>query len=116
MTDGTYEEAIDVFLYESRRNYWYDPETYLVATGSFRGSASFGQELDIPLWNATIKGPPKIEKYIDSNRGFDYTLNIVFKKTGTYPWYTDRTFSHFTPLLFFTNGAGMAIGLTNTDS
>ncbi|XP_049856400.1 uncharacterized protein LOC126336585 [Schistocerca gregaria] len=112
-TNVTYEEAVDLFLYETKLDSTTSRvQTYLKASGSFSGIVSYGQELDIPLWNATINGAPLIHSYISDVHGHKYTLKIVFKTSGIYPWYTTRILSTFSPIHTLTNGVGIAIGLS----
>ncbi|XP_049798972.1 uncharacterized protein LOC126234330 [Schistocerca nitens] len=114
-TDGTYDEEVDLLVYEKKiGRVSSEDETYLVATGSFNGTVSFGQELDIPLWNATLNSAPPVQHYFYSTGGYEYTVNIVFKKDGIYPWYTARNLSDYSVIDSRIDGSGIAIGLTYT--
>ncbi|XP_049856403.1 uncharacterized protein LOC126336588 [Schistocerca gregaria] len=109
--NGTYEETVDLFLYETKLS-TSPAQTYLLASGSFNGTANYGQELEIPMRNTTLDSAPQVGAYVNSNNGFSYTLNIVFNKTGIYPWYRTRALSTYSVVSPFSNGAGIAIGLT----
>ncbi|XP_049951258.1 uncharacterized protein LOC126458336 [Schistocerca serialis cubense] len=113
-TSGSYKEEVDIYVYETVLASGSGSQTYLLASGSFNGTARFGQELDIPLRNATLNGAPPVGQYFNAYRGYKYTVNIVFKKTGIYPWYTTRTLSTYSVVSSMTNGVGIAIGLSYT--
>ncbi|XP_049856399.1 uncharacterized protein LOC126336584 [Schistocerca gregaria] len=114
LSNGTYEEEVELRLFEWKLSV--SPvQTYMVASGSFKGTARHGQELDIPLTNGTQGHPPRVEKYQYSTSGpkyYKYTLDIVFKTTGIYPWYTTRYLSSYSPINSLTNEPGIAIGLS----
>ncbi|XP_049951264.1 uncharacterized protein LOC126458342 [Schistocerca serialis cubense] len=113
LVNGMYDEAIDLFVYETKlASSAAAVKTYLVASGSFKGAVSYGQELDIPLWNSTLSRAPRVLSYINPSSGYKYTLNIVFKTTGIYPWYTTRSLSTYSIVHAGTNVPGIAIGLS----
>ncbi|XP_049854254.1 uncharacterized protein LOC126335253 [Schistocerca gregaria] len=111
MKNGTYQEEVVLNLYEWKLS-TSRTETYLVASGSFKGTVSFGQEIDIPLRNETLGRAPRVGQFYSSTSGYRYTLDIVFKTAGVYPWYTTRALSTYSFVSSSTNLPGIAIGLS----